>query len=387
MRILHIISNMKPEAGGPQEAVRMMLRSAPDDYISEVVTLDNAHADLFRTEPFTIHTLGSSAKLAPWLRTNRDRFDGVILHGMWESLSYTVLRTIAGHKPYMVFAHGMLDPYFKRAFPLKHFKKWLYWLPVQYWVMRRALRVVFTTATERDLAAKSFWLHRWTPLVVGLGAETPPQNLATCTATFIDLCPAVQGQRFLLFLGRIDPKKGCDLLINAFIAMRDTDPALHLVMAGPDSSNWRTELQTFAERSGVAERIHWTGMLRGDAKWGAFAASEAFILPSHQENFGIAVVEALACGKPVLVTKPINIAPDLAADGCALIEDDTLEGTTQLLTRWLALSDTEKSVMSQHALDTFATRYDMRRNTITLLQAFDTAVAEQPNALAEVHRA
>jgi glycosyltransferase involved in cell wall biosynthesis len=387
MRILHIISNMRPEAGGPQEAVRMMLRYGAPGYTCEVVTLDDPSSEFLRTEPFTIHAAGSLSKLMSWLRTHRERFDGVILHGMWESLSVAVLWTIAGRKPYMVYPHGMLDPYFKHAFPLKHLKKWLYWLPVQYWVMRRAFRVVFTTEAERDLAKQSFWLHRWNPMVIGLGAETPPPDLAKCSEAFFDVCPAVRDHRFLLFLGRIDKKKGCDLLIPALAATTTADPSLHLVMAGPDSTGWTSELKSAAINAGVADRIHWPGMLKGDAKWGAFAASDAFILPSHQENFGIAVVEALACGKPVLITRPINIAADIAIDGCGFVEDDTLHGAKVLINRWLTLTDIERTTMGNRAKESFAARYDMRRNTATLLQAFNAAYVTHAENLAEVHRA
>jgi glycosyltransferase involved in cell wall biosynthesis len=387
MRILHIISNMRPEGGGPQEAVCMLLRYAPSGSACEVATLDDPGSEFLQTETFTIHALGSVSQLTRWLRQNRDRFDGIILHGMWESLSFAVLRAVAGHKPYMVYPHGMLDPYFKRAFPLKHLKKWLYWLPVQYWVMRRALRVVFTTEAERDLAAQSFWLHRWNAMVVGLGAETPPQDMARCSAAFFELCPAVRNKRFLLFLGRIDKKKGCDLLIPALAASTAADPSLHLVIAGPDSAGWAAELKASAAKFGIADRIHWPGMLKGDAKWGAFAASEAFILPSHQENFGIAVVEALACGRPVLITKPVNIAANIVADGCGLVEDDTPQGIARLVNLWLALTGTERSAMGVRAKESFAARYDMRRNTATLLQVFAAASSEQPDAVAEVRNA
>ena len=393
MRILHIISNMKPDKGGPQEAVRMMLRDAPAGCESEVLTLDEPDAPYLHDAPFTVHALGGdrkggySPKLVPWLRANRNRFDGVTLHGMWEYHSLAVLRTIAGRIPYIVYAHGMLDPYFKRASPLKHAKKWLYWLPVQYWVLRRALRVVFTTATERDLAAKSFWLHRWNATVIGLGADTPPPDLARCSETFFNLCPSARNKPYLLFLGRINPKKGCDILLDAFVAVAAQQPALHLVMAGPDSVHWRSSLQTVATRAGISDRVHWPGMLTGEAKWGAFAASEAFVLTSHQENFGIAVVEALACGKPVLITKPINIADDLASDGCALVEPDTLSGAKQLLTRWLVLSPAERATMSARALTTVATRYDMRKNTSALIDLFAASAAQRTGTLAEVHEA
>jgi len=411
MRILHIISRMDPAGGGPQEVVRLLLRYAPAGYTQEVVTLDDPAAAFLQNETAPIHALGGSGtgfaapQLTRWLIANRDRFDGIILHGMWEYASFAVLRAIAGHRPYVVFPHGMLDPYFKRASPLKHLKKWLYWLPVQYWTMRRAHRVLFTTAAERDLATHSFWLHRWKPLVVALGAASPPEDLTACAGSFFDRCPAVRDKRFLLFLGRIDPKKGCDLLIDAFIlkSFRPDanqpassspiqfssrperseversaflpapmpNPDLHLVIAGPDPADWGEQLRARAQTAGIADRIHFPGMLTGDAKWGAFAASEAFILPSHQENFGIAVVEALACGKPVLITHRVNISADLEAAGCALVEDDTLEGTKNLLTRWLQLTPEERANMGERARNAFATRYDMRMNAHAILSCFD----------------
>ena len=136
------------------------------------------------------------------------------------------------------------------------------------------------------------------------------------------------GRSYLLFLSRIHPKKGCDLLLQAFAKIAPAHPKLHLIMAGPDAVGMRKHLQTIVDQAGLTDRVHWPGMLKGDAKWGAFAVSEAFVLPSHQENFGIAVAEALACGRPVLISDQVNIAPEIEADGCGIVEPDTLEGTS-----------------------------------------------------------
>jgi glycosyltransferase involved in cell wall biosynthesis len=399
MRILHIVGSISPACGGPTEAIRMLIQYAPPGYSSEVVTLNDPAEPFLASFPFKITALGSPKKswyvpaLTRWLRANRDRFDGVMLHGLWEYTGVAVLRAIAGHKPYAVFPHGMLDPYFKRRFPAKHAKKWLYWLLNDYWLLRRAFCVLFTTQTEADLARQSFWLSRWTPMVVALGAEPPPRDPAISIPAFYDCCPEVSARgpglelrRFLLFLGRIDPKKGCDLLLQAFATIAADEPALHLVMAGPDAANWQLSLHAIAERAGAGDRVHWPGMLRGDAKWGAFAACEAFILPSHQENFGIAVVEALASVRPVLLSNQINIAADIAADGCGLVEPDTLAGTTRLLQRWLALDPARRDEMSRRALTTFAMRYDMRRNTEIILRVFEPAAQSAPTALAQEAR-
>jgi glycosyltransferase involved in cell wall biosynthesis len=274
----------------------------------------------------------------------------------------------------------MLDPYFKRRYPLKHAKKWVYWLLVQYWVLRSATRVMFTTELERDLATKTFWLWRWDPMVVSYGADPQQQNIEALIPAFYERCPELhsgeQGQRFLLFLGRIDPKKGCDLLLGAFAAVAGRHPELHLVIAGPAAWRWREQLQAITDKAGLGDRVHWPGMLSGAAKWGAFAACDAFVLPSHQENFGIAVAEALACGRPVLISDQVNIAPEISADGCGLVEPDTLEGTIRLLERWLALDADEREAMRKQARATFAKRYDMRRNSAFILRTFEQVRAQ-----------
>jgi glycosyltransferase involved in cell wall biosynthesis len=211
--------------------------------------------------------------------------------------------------------------------------------------------------------------------VAPLGA-VPPEGETNSDSeaqrqAFFAICPAVRGKRFLLFLGRIDPKKGCDLLVDAFVRLAGRDPELELVMAGPDAQNWRPKLEQKAAAAGVAARIHWPGMLRGDAKWGAFYAAEAFVLPSHQENFGIAAAEALACAKPVLLSDKVNIAAEIARDGAGLMEPDTAAGTERLLQRWIELPGAERERMAIRALECFQARYDMRENAKAIVRLFE----------------
>jgi glycosyltransferase involved in cell wall biosynthesis len=376
MRILHVIPSLDPATGGPTEVVRVLLNYGPRNYAQEVVTLDDPAAGFLGEMGFPVHALGPrtsvygrNAKLIPWLEANRGRFDGVVVHGMWQYTGYAVWRTMRGRLPYVVFTHGMLDPYFKRAFPLKHAKKWLYWLPAEYWVLRGAARVLFTCEAEAELAKQSFWLHHWNALVTPFGTIPPEGDPELQREAFFRACPAARGRRFVLFLGRIDRKKGCDLLVDAFVKVAAREPELDLVMAGPDPQNWRAELVRGAGAAGVAARIHWPGMLRGDAKWGAFFAAEAFVLPSHQENFGIAVAEALACGRPVLLSDKVNIAAEIAADGAGLMESDTAAGTERLLERWLGMPAAERKAMAVRASDCFHRRYDMRENAKTVIKA------------------
>jgi glycosyltransferase involved in cell wall biosynthesis len=386
MRILHIVGSINPAAGGPTEAIRMIIRYRPPGYEAEVATLDSPDASFLGEFPFQVHALGNrkkswySPKLIPWIVKNRDRFDGIIVHGLWEFTGLAALIAVAGHKPFLVFTHGMLDPYFKRRYPLKHVKKWIYWLLAQYWVLRAASRVMFTTELERDLATKTFWLWHWNPMVVSYGADPQLPDIDALVPAFHERCPEIdvdnEERSYLLFLSRIHPKKGCDLLLQAFAIVAPTHPNLHLIMAGPDATGMRKNLQSIVDEAHLAARVHWPGMLKGDAKWGAFAISDAFVLPSHQENFGIAVAEALACGRPVLISDQVNIAPEIEEDGCGIVEHDTLEGTVRLLERWLNLQPEEREAMRQQTKLTFARRYDMRRNSALILRTFERLRAQ-----------
>jgi glycosyltransferase involved in cell wall biosynthesis len=388
MRILHIISTLSPAAGGPAEGVRTLFGYSNEGYVGEAVTLDPPDAPFLQGFPYPVHALGPagatyaySPKLVPWLKANRDRFDGVIVNGLWQFGGLSALLAIRGHKPYMVFSHGMLDPYFKKAYPLKHLKKAVYWYPAEYWVLRNAYRTLFTTDTEEKLAEQSFGLWSWKPQVVPYGIKAPSAPPEQDLAAFYEVMPEMRGKRFLIYLSRIHRKKGCDLLVEAFARAAASDPDLHLVMAGPDQDGWVPELQAIAAKAGCADRIHWPGILRGAPKWGAFRAAEAFILPSHQENFGIAVAEALAAGKPVLLSDKVNIGDMIRDEGCAFIEPDTLEGTQRLLDRWIELTPKRKHAMSAAASECFRTRFDMLETAHTIMRLFEQAKRERNGAV------
>ena len=378
--ILHVIDSLDPAAGGPTEVVRSLFEFAPSGYTGEVVTLDDPGAGFLQSYRFPVHALGRGSKgigysrsLDRWLREHRERFDGAMVHGLWRYVSFATWRALRGRKPYVVFPHGMLDPYFKRRFPWKHRLKWVYWRLGEYRVLRDAERVLFTTEEESRLAEQSFRLHPWTGTVVPLGATRPEKSEHELIAAFLAAFPALRDVRFVLFLGRIHPKKGCDLLVSAFVREAAKDPDLHLVMAGPDQQDWSAGLKDVVSAAGLSERVHWPGMLRGEVKWGAFHAAEAFVLPSHQENFGIAVAEALACGRPVLLSDKVNVALEIERAGAGLVETDTLEGTVRLLERWMSMGRESRLEMGVRARALFEQRYNMRENAERILRIFDQA--------------
>ena len=132
-----------------------------------------------------------------------------------------------------------------------------------------------------------------------------------------------------------------------------------------------TRLTTELFPAGTALPVTFTGMLTGNPKWGAFGAAEAFILPSHQENFGIAVVEALACRIPVLMSNQVNIWREIVADACGYAEDDDLAGTRRLLERWRDTSPAQRAEMSAAARRSFARRFEINHAVDSFLQVLE----------------
>ena len=297
------------------------------------------------------------------------RYDALLIQGLWQYSSFGVWRALRGTStPYFVFPHGMLDPWFRRTYPLKHLKKMLYWPWAEYRVLRDAAAVLFTSEEERRLARESFSLYRCNEVVVSYGTAAPQVDLAGARKDFFVGFPQLRGRRFLLFLGRLHEKKGCELLIKAFSAMRNSaaNQPLDLVVAGPCADEgYLRHLQRIAQS---AAAVTFTGMLAGKRKWGAFSAADGFILPSHQENFGIAVVEALACGTPVLISNKVNIWREIALDQAGYVENDDLAGTARLIDRWIRTAPDVRAVMKENARKCFARYFEINRATDSLLK-------------------
>jgi len=361
MRSLQVISSLDPALGGPSEGAGQICRALKRlGVAAEIATLDEQDAmwgsecSPVRLGPARWGTYSYSEKLRDWLRANARGYDAVIVHGLWQYLGLATWRTLRGTgTPYFVFPHGMLDPWFKREYPLKHLKKQLYWPWAEHQVLRDAQAVLFTSEEERRLARQTFERYRVNEAVIGYGILGPSGQSADLRATFMQRHPHLQDKRLLLYLGRLHPKKGCDLLIDAFATVAHRDPDLHLVMAGPDHSGYQAELTRRARGLGLGGRVSWTGLLKGEMKWGAYYSADAFVLPSHQENFGIAVAEALACGVPVLISNKVNIWREIEAAQAGIVADDTLSGTTELLHGWLDLDALARERMGRNALACF----------------------------------
>lgn len=387
MRILHVISSVDPRGGGPVEGIRQRgIHLQAQGHQVEVLCLDSPDAPHVKAFPLPVHAVGPAKTsyawapgIGPWLAEHASSFNAVVVSGLWQYHGLATSRAMRKLKlPYHVFTHGMLDPWFRHQYPLKHLKKWLYWLVAEYHVLKHAKAVFFTSEDERLRARDSFWLYQVNEQVVDYGTSAPPDNGTELRRAFQAAHPELAGQHLVLFLGRVHEKKGCDLLVEAFSISAQRRSDLHLVMAGPASPSMLNQLKAQAQQLGVADRITWLGMVSGNAKWQAMYGCDVFILPSHQENFGIAMAEALACGLPVLTSDKVNIWREVVGDGAGFVAPDTLAGTTELLQRWLNTPATEQKCMGRAACASYQKRYTVAASASSLLKALELNAHEAP---------
>ena len=385
MRILRIVDSMNPEAGGIVEAItQTALALKRIGCETDVLCLDPVEAAWLAQSKVVVYAVGKGLskygyqpQLKKWLLAYAVNYDHIIIDGIWHYHSYAT-RNVCRKLDlgYSIYTHGMLDPWFKQKYPLKHLKKWLFWPWSDYLVLRDAKNVLFTCQEELELAAKSFWLYKVKACVAPIGTSSPALDKKYCSDAFLHKFSECRGKRNFLFLSRIHEKKGCDLLIQAFAKVAKGSPELHLIMAGPDPTGWSDELKKMARNLSISHKITWTGMLRSEMKYGAYHCAEAFVLPSHQENFGIVVAEALACATPVLISNKVNIWREIIEDKAGLVEDDSLAGVTTLLEQWLRKNAKQRNKISQNALQCFHTRFEIKKATDSLINILSIKEAE-----------
>lgn len=388
MRILRVIPSMDPAKGGPCQGIRNLIPKLKELGIyNEVVCMDSPASSY--NDEFPVHAIGEASgawayngKLSAWLGENLQRFDVVIIHGLWLYHSFATMKVLRGYnrqngaarpKVY-VMPHGMLDPWFQKAKgrKLKAIRNWVYWKLIERNVVNRADGLLFTCEEELRLAREAF--YPYSPkreLNVGYGISSPPEFLTNMNEAFKAHCPLPDNARYLLFLSRIHEKKGVDLLVKAYLNLKKENHNLpYLVVAGPGVDTiYGKEI---AKLASVDSHIVFPGMLTNDVKWGAFYGCEAFILPSHQENFGISIVEALACGKPVLISNKINIWREIEDGMCGIVEDDTLAGVEDLLRKWMGLSTAEKRDMSGNSVSVYQRYFANGPAAERLMQALES---------------
>jgi glycosyltransferase involved in cell wall biosynthesis len=377
MKLLRVIATIDPKTGGPIEGLkRASLIMSEMEVQVEIACLDAPGdlADEVAALPWKVHSLGPhklghyayAPRFKEWLAAHVGNYDAVIIHGMWQYHGFATARACKKlGVPYFVYTHGMLDPWFNRTYPLKKLKKQLYWFWGEHPVLSNASAVLFTSEEECRLARQSFSPYKVNEKVIGYGTTAPDLDIETIVPRFRAHAGAWGARPYFVFLGRIQEKKGLDLLVAAYSKLRQTNPDIpDLVIVGPQQQPaYATRIQADSPQDG----IFWVDALEGEKKWEVLAAAEALALVSHQENFGLVVAEALAVGTPVLISDKVNIWREISEGGAGFIQPDTREGARKLLMSWLSLDQAQKANMADQAKAVYHEHFEIRKATELLI--------------------
>jgi len=336
MRILHVIPSLSPASGGPSFALPAMAKalSAFDVQVTAATTDDDG-----RGKHLTSATLGkvvaqdgwaaiyfrkqtefykTSLPLRSWLRCHVRDYDAVHVHAVFSFASLA-----AGHAaaaagvPYIVRPLGVLNRWGmqNRRRLVKALSFRLFDLPM----LRKASAMHYTSRMELEDAARFGLKNR--QRVIPIGMDLTPFDDLPPREVFSARYPETADTRNILFLSRIDEKKGIDLLLDGFARIAPARPDTRLVICGGGDPMLTEKLQSQADTLGISERVTWAGQVTGNLRLAAFSAAELFVLPSHSENFGIALLEAMAAGLPCLSTDQVALAADAVRDKAVLLTD------------------------------------------------------------------
>ncbi len=328
MRILHVIPSVAPRYGGPSRAILEMctaLRSAGLDLL--VVTTDadgDGRLPVECDKPVLFHNIPTlffhrqwseafkySYPLSRWLEANVSQFDVVHIHAVFSHACLAAAHASRRHKvPYIIRPLGTLDPW---SLQQKRFRKQLFWQLGVKQILMGAAAIHYTTEEERRLAEDSLNLERG--VVIGLGVDSAMFQNESEVGLFRQKQPSLGSHPFVLVMSRIHPKKGLELFIQVFadLIAEKRFQQWRLVVAGDGDPAYIQSLKQLAREKQVEGNILFPGWLEGAEKVSALRTADLLALTSHQENFGLCVVESLSCGVPVLVSTQVNLCHEIVA--------------------------------------------------------------------------
>lgn len=257
--------------------------------------------------------------------------DALHVHVPWDVTCAELSRIAKGMNiPYIVSIHGMLDDWSMRQ---RHAKKRIYLKIAGRQFLEEAAAVHCTAQAEKDQACK--WYPKGQSVVVPLifdlaDYETLP-GPEIARQKFASVIPD-QTTPLLLFLSRLHIKKGLELLIDTAQHLRDSGSSFKIIIAGTGEKAYEQQLTQLVNARKLTEHISFLGFVTGIEKVSLYEAADIFILPTSQENWGFVLIEALACGTPLITTKGVDIWPELVSSGGAVIADATVDAMAEAIT-------------------------------------------------------
>lgn len=272
--------------------------------------------------------------------------------------------------PYIVTPHGMLEPW---ALSYKAWKKRLYYTLLEKPALQQASAIHVLANSEANNVKSLGFKH---PVVVPNGIHRQEFETLPDPEVFYQQFPSTRNKTQILFLGRIDPKKGLDLLAPAFAKVHDQFPQTHLVVAGPDSIGFLTTARSYFVQAGCLDAVTFTGMLTGSLKHAALAAASLYVAPSYSEGFSMSVLEGMASGLPCIITNGCNF-PEAAAAQVAHVVNIDASAIANALIQCLSNPQQAKA-MGDRAREFIFQNYTWEQAAKNMIQVYQAIIEKKP---------
>ena len=374
IKILRLVTSLDPKYGGPRNGILSSNHQLiKNGFKVDVATCDKKgitnkeykNTRIINFKSYIGKNYRFSLKLLLWIYKKRKEYDFFIIHGIWQFNSLAA-RLLLTNKKYFVFTHGQLDPYFSLNF-YRMLKKNFYWYLIEKKNLINSGGIILTSKGELNNLKKTYVnTNKIKKIVIKYGILKSKLNNRKCKNIFRSQFPLLNNQRFYLFLGRYDQKKGCEIIINSIIKIRKNFKS-KILFAGPTGdARYLKSLKGLVEKNNLKNIILFSDAIYEDLKWGAILSSRASILPSHGENFGISVAESLSQSKPVLISNKVNIFKTIDKYKAGLVSSNTTLSFSKKLLQFEKLGIKELDKMSNNASKCFKDNFDISSNNNSL---------------------
>ena len=347
LNVLHVTPSMSPGWGGPVVVVSELIPALSNEGVNcEILTTAGHRVGSDPAEPTGIPThvfetglparlwTAYSRGLSSFLDKNIARFDLIHIHEIWHYAGHIASRTARKRGiPYIVTIHGELSEW---SLQHKRWKKFVYRKAALDTILNNADALHAITQAEKERIAE---LGYNAPVIVAPnGIDPAPFEELPDPSVLLEKFPALEIKQIILFMGRLNPNKGLDILARSFSILKKRFPDAILLIAGPDEEGTRQRIESMLRERGDLDCAVFTGMLTGAEKLAAMSCADVFVLPSYSEGFSIAILEAMAARLPVVITKECNF-PEVAQNRAGFVVNADEPSVTEALIA--LLSDAE----------------------------------------------
>ena len=386
LKVLHVMFSTVPEYGGPAVSV---------PGLTQALTKAGIHCEIFTTNwngvgddamlpsivPIHRFEVGFAARFWPayskglgemlWKKIENGAFDLVHVHELWLYPGFIAFRAALKHGiPYVLSPRGALQEVSLRQ---KAFKKWVYRLMIQNRILKSADAI--HALTNEEMTSISKLGYKSSIFVAPNGIDPSPFECPPDTSAFLAAYPELVGKRVILYLGRLHPKKGLDVLARSYANLSHKFENTALLVAGPNEDGNQKRMESILKTSPALGSTVFTGLLTGKDKLAALACADLFVLPSHSEGFSMAILEALAAGLPVVISRQCNF-PEVSDHDAGLVIEPNDAAVTEAISTLLS-DDQLRTRMGQNGRNLVSEKYTWDAIAASMAGLYQRLVAQK----------